>query len=203
MNALRHGLLSKEVLVPGEDEEALRELTEALRKELQPVGALENILVGRIIFAYWKLQRLRRIEAGIFAWERLAELAELAEREAHEYERSSSINEDPLAPYVEITDKGKHEEALSRARQMRSEQEDETARLGRTFARDTHTANAFSKLARYASAADREFYRALHELERRQAARRGGSIPPRTSSTSRDSPMAGAERFGFVARSWV
>jgi hypothetical protein len=86
MNALRHGLLSKEVLVPGEDEEALRELTEALRKELQPVGALENILVGRIIFAYWKLQRLRRIEAGIFAWERLAELAELAEREAHEYE---------------------------------------------------------------------------------------------------------------------
>jgi hypothetical protein len=149
------------------------------------------------------LRCLGRVETGIFAWGRLAELAGLADRKAHEYERSSSLGKNPMGPWIEITDEGKHEEALSRARQMRSEQEDETARLGRTFARDTRTANAFSKLARYASAADREFYRALHELERRQAAHRGGSIPPRTSSTSRDSPMAGAERFGFVARSWV
>src|SRR5215203_4351798 len=38
LNALKHGLLSREVLLPGEDEEALRELGERLRAELQPVG---------------------------------------------------------------------------------------------------------------------------------------------------------------------
>ena len=41
-NALGHGLLSRDVLLPGEDEAALMELGEHLRDELQPVGALEK-----------------------------------------------------------------------------------------------------------------------------------------------------------------
>src|SRR5215213_4516480 len=58
LNALRHGLLSQEILLPGEDEEAFRDLGEHLRAELQPVGELENLLVDRIISAYWRLRRL-------------------------------------------------------------------------------------------------------------------------------------------------
>ena len=77
-----------------------------------------------------------------------------------------------------ITDEKKHEEALSRARLMRSEQEDETVTLGRTFARDADRANAFSKLSRYETAIERQLYKALHELERRQSARYGGGVPP-------------------------
>src|SRR5829696_2675075 len=68
-NAMKHGLLSKEVLLPGEDEEALRELDERLRDELQPAGALEDLLVDRITSALWRLRRLGRVEAGIFALE--------------------------------------------------------------------------------------------------------------------------------------
>src|SRR4028119_705181 len=86
LNAVRHGLLSKEVLLPGEDEEALRELGEHVRAELRPVGALENLLIDRFVAAVWRLRRLGRVEAGIFAWERLEELAERAEREAARYE---------------------------------------------------------------------------------------------------------------------
>jgi hypothetical protein len=86
LNALKHALLSQEILLRGEDQEALRELDECLRNELQPVGELENLLVDRIIAAYWRLRRVGRIEAGIFAWERSEELAERAEREAHGYE---------------------------------------------------------------------------------------------------------------------
>ena len=41
LNALRHGLLSEDILLPGEDEEALRELAEGLRAELQPVGDVQ------------------------------------------------------------------------------------------------------------------------------------------------------------------
>jgi hypothetical protein len=42
LNALKHGLLSREILLPGEDGEALRELSEHLWTELKPVGAMET-----------------------------------------------------------------------------------------------------------------------------------------------------------------
>ena len=179
LNALGHGLLSREVLLPGEDPEALRELGESLRAELQPVGELENLLVDRAVAAFWRLRRLGRVEAGIFAWERFEELSERAQREAHEYEKWDYVPDMfDHDPQIVITDKKRHGEALSRAKRMRSEQEDETATLGRTFARDADKANAFSKLSRYETAIERQLYKALHELERRQAARQGGSIPP-------------------------
>ncbi len=63
---------------------------------------------------------------------------------------------------------------------MKAKQEDaETATLGRTFMRDADQANAFSKLTRYATTMWRSLYRALHELQRLQAARRTeGHVPP-------------------------
>ena len=164
--------------MPGEDEAALRELSENLRDELRPVGELEGLLVKRVMAAAWRLRRLGRVEAGIFAWERFEELAQRAEREARAYE-SPSFYVDPLKEIdIEISDADKHEEALSRAKQIRSEQEAETAPLRRTFARDANGANAFSKLSRYETTIERGLYRALHELERRQAARQGtGNVP--------------------------
>ena len=82
LNALKHGLLSQEVLLPGEDEAALRELSERVSSELRPVGELEDLLAEQIIAAFWRLRRLRRVEAGIFAWEFYGELGERAEQEA-------------------------------------------------------------------------------------------------------------------------
>ncbi len=53
-------------------------------------------------------------------------------------------------------------------------------KLGLTFIRDSDGANAFSKLARYETTIERSLYRALHELQRLQAARRaeGSATPP-------------------------
>ncbi|CAN5782582.1 hypothetical protein BH18ACT11_BH18ACT11_15540 [soil metagenome] len=178
LNALKHGLLSKETLLPGEDEEALRELGERLREELQPVGELENLLVDRIIASHWRLSRVARVEAGIFAWERYEELAQRAEREAHGYVLHPPDPQSKDGVFM-VTDEQRYDEALSRADRMRTEQEDETATLGRTFARDADRANAFSKLSRYETAIERSLYKALHELQRLQAARRAdGSVPP-------------------------
>ncbi len=163
-NALKHGLLSKRPLLPGEDEAALEELGERLRDELQPVGGLEDLLVEQIFAAVWRLRRLRRVEAGIFAWELYGELAERAQQEARTYESNTLL--DRPSPYDIITDKQKHKEAISRAQQMRIEQDAETATLGRTFIRDANEANAFSKLSRYEATIERSLYRALHELQR-------------------------------------
>jgi hypothetical protein len=177
LNALRHGLLSEEILLPGEDEEALRELAEDLRAELQPVGELEGLLVDRITSLLWRLRRLGRVEAGIFAHEFFAELADRAEREAR---AQSSRLEDVMADVDTIIgDEHKHQEALQRAREMRVKQDAENTALGRTFARDADSANAFSKLSRYEAGIERGLYKTLHELQRLQAARAiTGSVPP-------------------------
>ena len=138
LNALRHGLLSQETLLPGEDEEALRELGERLRDELQPVGELENLLVARIIAAIWRLRRLGRVEAGIFARELYAELAKRARREARSHTEkklctmSSGISARPRNNWT----KRSTQEAVSEAKEMAAMRDGETATLGQTFIRD-------------------------------------------------------------------
>ena len=177
LNAVKHGLLSQEVLLPGEDEADLNELSELLMAELQPVGVIETLLVRDIIVAHWRLRRLRRTETGIFTGQISEVLQERAQSEARSYKRG------PLDGLLDkdttITDKQKHQEALSKAQEMKAVQEAETATLGRTFMRDANDANAFSKLSRYVIPIERSFYRALHELQRLQAARRAeGSVTP-------------------------
>jgi hypothetical protein len=68
LNATKHGLLSQEALLPGEDEAAFAVLGERLRAELQPVGELERLLVERIAAARpirWHLEREARAAGGI------------------------------------------------------------------------------------------------------------------------------------------
>ena len=180
MNALKHGLLSRETLLAGEDEEALRELGERLRDELQPVGELENFLVDRIVACLWRLRRLGRVEAGIFAWELYGELAERAHQEARAHARTSFDRlQENMNSRTMILDERKHKQALSKAQEMDAKREAETATLGQTFIRDANGANAFSKLSRYETAIERSLYKALHELQRLQAARRAdGNAPP-------------------------
>ncbi len=181
-NATKHGLLSREVLLPGEDEEALKQLGENLRAELQPLGELENLLMDRIIAAVWRLRRLGRVEAGLFARELYGELTRRAQREARRYEREESKDHDflrSLLPTTTITDKKKHREAVSKIKEMQALRESETATLGQTFVQDADGANAFSKLSRYESALERSLFKALHELQRLQAARRAeGNVSP-------------------------
>ena len=182
LNATRHGLLSKETLLPGEDAGALEELAERLRGELHPVGELEALLVDRIVASHWRLRRLGRVEAGVFAYELYGELKERARREADDHEDTELDRLLRGTSGTVITDEQKHREALSRAEEMKIQQDAETATLGRTFIRDADGANAFSKLSRYETAIERSLYKALHELQRLQAARRagGGVTPPAT-----------------------
>lgn len=49
LNALKHGILSKEVLLTGEKKKDLEELGRRLRLELAPQGEMEMILVDRMV----------------------------------------------------------------------------------------------------------------------------------------------------------
>jgi len=61
-NALKHGLLSGEVLLEGEDEKSLIELGKKVRMNLKPETELELLLVDRIIANTWRLKRALRGE---------------------------------------------------------------------------------------------------------------------------------------------
>ncbi len=61
-NALKHGLLSKEVLLEGEDEEVLIGVGKKLRTELEPETELELVLVDRITANVWRLKRVMQME---------------------------------------------------------------------------------------------------------------------------------------------
>jgi hypothetical protein len=179
-NALRHGLLSRDAVVPGEDEAVFTGLGERLRDELQPVGELENMLVERIIAARWRLRRLGRVEAGIFAWEHYEELAERARRELPAHEKRILDGDIMMDGTTTMEDQQRRREDLSKAEEMKAKQDTEIATLGRAFIRDADGANAFPKLSRYEMSIERSLYKALHELRHCQADRRAKDIvaPP-------------------------
>jgi hypothetical protein len=158
------------------------ELAERLRAELQPVRILEDLLVERIVAAHRRLRRLGRMEAGVFAWEFYGELVKRAAGEVRKYEIHDSPYDDltqSLMRRVTVTDEQKHLEAQARVREISAMRDTENARLGRTFIRDAEGANAFLKLARYETPIERSLYKAPHELQPLQAARRAdGSVPP-------------------------
>jgi hypothetical protein len=133
---MKQGLLSQDVLLPGEDEAALKELGDLLRDELQPVGELESLFVDRITAAYWRLRRLGQVEAGMFAWELYGEMADQARKEADTY--TSILGEVLVAMDTDIVDKNKHQKALTRAQEMETMQHAKTSTLSRTFIRDAN-----------------------------------------------------------------
>jgi hypothetical protein len=62
---------------------------------------------------------------------------------------------------------------------MEGMREADATSLGRAFLSDANQANAFSKLSRYEASIERSLYKALHELQRLQAARLAESnVPP-------------------------
>jgi hypothetical protein len=197
-NAMRHGLLSKDILLPDEDEAALMELSDHLRNQLQPVGEVESLLVERIISSTWRLRRLGRVEAGIFAFELYGELAARARKEASTYARTEGPDDEIVARLLSrtiITDEQKHSDATDKARELESMRDAETATLGQAFIRDANKANAFSKLSRYETTLERSLYKALHELQRLQATRgAGGNVSPPVAV---DVDVSGVSREGL------
>lgn len=66
-NALKHGLSAQHPVLSGlEKVSDFDKYLDLLRQELQPVGIMEHMLVDQIADAYWRRQRIIRLEAGMF-----------------------------------------------------------------------------------------------------------------------------------------
>ena len=71
MNALKHGILSRQVLVRArnlqESEKDLKALHQRFWESLQPVGPLEELLVDQIVTAHWRMRRALAAESAEIA----------------------------------------------------------------------------------------------------------------------------------------
>ena len=72
-NALSHGLTAaRTVVLPEEEPEAFERLSQGVVADLAPAGALQQALAQRIAGLLWRLDRVARLEAELFAHGRLA-----------------------------------------------------------------------------------------------------------------------------------
>ena len=65
-NAVRHGLLAKEVVVKGEDPGEFECYRGQMLAELAPAGPMEEMLAQRIVHLSWRLRRAERLQAAAF-----------------------------------------------------------------------------------------------------------------------------------------
>jgi hypothetical protein len=73
-NSFQHGLYAKQLVLPGEDPAELEALRQDLRHEHQPANTTEQILVNELAEHYWRLRRMRKLEARIMGTGTLEEL---------------------------------------------------------------------------------------------------------------------------------
>ena len=66
-NALKHGLLARDTVLPGEDPADFDKQLTALEADIQPANSLEFELVRQIADAQWRMRRLTRLETGFLA----------------------------------------------------------------------------------------------------------------------------------------
>jgi hypothetical protein len=71
-NALKHGILSKHLLLEDETAQEFDALLGGLQAALHPVGELEHVLVERIAITLWRQKRLVRAEAATIEFYRAA-----------------------------------------------------------------------------------------------------------------------------------
>ncbi len=179
LNALKHGLRAEEFVVRGEDPADFARLLENLINEFQPLGPLEEQLVERVAACMWRLRRLYRLEAGILTHESLTIELDRARDEARRFEefKDEFAFADLTEGDVHITDEERHGQATARIEKTARLLKEGTLALGVAFIQDAKYTGAISKLSRYEAAIERSLYRALHELQRVQAARQDGQAP--------------------------
>ena len=175
-NATRHGLLSKQVLLPNEEPTQFVEFEQRLRSDLEPEGELEQLLADSIIADFWRLRRTRMVEVGLFELGHYAREAEKARTEATRHTDTTSnveamLNE-MLNPTV-VTNEKKHKAALDSASEIEALKDRQAPALALTFVTDE---SGFANLSRYETGIMRGVLRTLHELQRLQSARLGGTI---------------------------
>ena len=165
-NATKHGLLARHLLVDDgvapETAAEMRRLYKQLRAELAPEGIVEEMLVERILVAYWRLRRVLVAERAI--------ISRNTERRAESTVEVRALIARLRSPVRTPTVTAADEEAMMNAV--------EAALLP--------NGDQILRIARYERPLQRQFYQALQELrtaQRQRLAHDPQAAPPPAAPT--------------------
>jgi hypothetical protein len=174
LNACRHGLLARDVVLPGENADAFDDLWNQIWAHFSPVGPIEESFVERVIYNMWRLRRVPRAETALLYSRIHGAKAERLATQVQSYEQSFCFP-------TFVTDKAAHAEASDALGRARYERDRDEVLLGRAIDADAQNGDALGKLARYERSLERSLDHALDQLRLEQDERRS-----RTSSTISD-----------------
>lgn len=166
-----------------EDTEVFDDLADRVHADLSPDGGLETEITQRIIMLMWRLRRIRKAELGILAWQRLniLEMGKVHSDGSTDYDLPADenipkgedvptfddpLNSDDLPNY--------HDSSHNTRRIAKESGAGDIVLFGEAF---SFGEDSLAKLCRYETSIERSLYKALHELERLQAARKGKHVP--------------------------
>src|SRR5665811_978871 len=66
LNSLTHGLRAQDALLPGEDEKAFQEISQAFHQQHNPEGPAELFCVEKMLLSFWRNRRIAKIENDLY-----------------------------------------------------------------------------------------------------------------------------------------
>jgi hypothetical protein len=177
-NAMKHGLLSQAIVYGDPNEFEQHYL--GLKQCFLPANTIEENLVQIIAVEIGRLAQAYGIEASIFA------KAVFQERQKRAQDRGDSIEEvvrerqglsedDPI-PDLSGPEAKQYQKAQADYEQAKSQEQGEATLIGEAFIRTFRRRDPLDLLSRYEAGIQRNFYRALHQLEHMQALRKENSV---------------------------
>ncbi len=140
LNAQKHGLASRTIVLPEENRREFQELLDGFRSQFQPQNPAEEFLVRQLAAADWRLRRSTRIETGLIT-DRLDDLRDDLELDGPKPDPADSDSDQQF--------------------------DQDTSLMGCVF---WHNSSAtFATLLRYDHSIRRASYKALHDLRLVQA----------------------------------
>jgi hypothetical protein len=187
MNALKHGLSARTIVVNGENPKDFETLHKNFVECYLPADAMEDELIWKMAMAAWRLRRSHRIEAHLFR--STPNSNEPPHMAARSITPSMDANE-ASAVYLAMIQSTDRPRVASPVEKTNTKAADE---VGVGFMNMCDGSgpevgfHALNHLLRYEVVAERSFYQALHTLERLQAKRRGEDVPvPRVANVRLD-----------------
>jgi hypothetical protein len=168
-NAFKHGLRGEFHLIAGEDAAEYEQSRWRLLEQLSPQGALESEFAERVVSSFWRLRRIERIEVELF--DRMCQVDLETRQKRVARDRSISV----------ITFAQSELSAVAgRPPECDAPPEPEIppeVSLGSAIHTQLCYNDSIGKFHRYEAHIERGLFKALHELQRLQAIRRGIPVP--------------------------
>ncbi len=164
-NALKHGLSAEQVVMLGEDPAAFEALRDDLYTHYQPADPVAENLVEQVAACIWRLRRVPEIEAGIYTHFRLMHERGQAQRRRAAQVKHYDFGSDTLST---IEDEAAHAAAKRDIERTEAMLQGDQPVMGEVFG---NAERSLTSLVRIAGAIESSLYRAIREVERRNAER--------------------------------